>query len=472
MSDSDPRTKPVRLKTQPLQRNLALARLGFGIGSQLAVHNLRGVFRSRDGRESADREFNRRMAQELADELGQLKGSVMKAGQLLALYGGYFLPAEVVEVLSQLQENSQPVPWSVLAPQVRASLGNRRFAELEVDPVPVGAASLGQVHRARRRRDGAGLCLKIQYPGVADAIDSDVRTLARLLMLRRLTPRGLDLTPMFAELAEMLRQEVDYDRERCYIEAFGQRLADDPVFVVPQVLSEYCGPRVLAMSYESGLRLDGEEVRALPQTRRNALGEALFGLFLREFFDWGMVQTDPHFGNYRVRLDAARGDRIVLLDFGATRSFTPGFVRDYGEVVRGALLRDRPRIVHGAAALGILREDFPQSVLDGFSRMCEVIVEPFDDHARRGTPAELLNASGEYRWARSDLPSRASTAAALSSLTVHFRLPPREILFLHRRLTGVFVALAALGVERNLRAPLLAALGLDAEPDAAGMGRK
>jgi hypothetical protein len=208
-------------------------------------------------------------------------------------------------------------------------------------------------------------------------------------------------------------------------------------------------------------------VQALPLARRNPLAASLIDLFLTEFFDWGLVQTDPNFGNYRFRLDADGRDRIVLLDFGATRRFGPHFVEGYRDIVSGALLRDRPRVVRGATDLKMLRLDLPPAVHDSYAHACEIIVEPFNDHARDGTPAHLLNAEGAYRWADSDMLSRASAATARSAMTVHFRLPPPELVFLNRRLMGTFVMLGALRAEFNARERLLRALELKpaASPD-------
>src|SRR6185295_536519 len=149
-------------------------------------------------------------------------------------------------------------------------------------------------------------------------------------------------------------------------------------YVVPRVYGEYCSDQVLALSHEAGLHVKSEAVQALPQARRNALAEAALDLFLREFFEWGMVQTDPHFGNYRFRLDE-RGtrDRIVLLDFGATRVFGRGFIDHYREMVRGALAGDRAMILRGIHGIGLAHDGFPDEVKASLATLCELIVEPF-----------------------------------------------------------------------------------------------
>lgn len=457
-TDAGPKVPLAALKTRPLERNLALTRLGLGAGAQIAAHSVGNLFRSAQGREQADRSFYRRQAEELALQLGQLKGSVMKAGQMLSLYGQYFLPADAVAALAQLQDDTTPVEWALLLPVLQNGLGARLDA-LDIDPQPMAAASLGQVHRAWRRADGRALCVKLQYPGVAQAIDSDIRTLSRLFALSRLAPRGLDLGPMFDELREMLHAEVDYAGEASYTREFGQRLDGDARYVVPEVFDDFSTDRILTTSFETGFNVRDAAVQGLPQARRDALGHRFFALFLREFFDWGLVQTDPHFGNYRVRLgDDASGDQLVLLDFGASRRYDRAFIDGYADIVLGAVLRDRERLLAGAFAIDVMRSSYPSAVLQGFCEMSETIVEPFSDPARADVDRRHFDARGRYHFAGTDLVARASQIAARNSLTLHFKLPPREIVFLHRRLLGVLVALSALRSELSLRDVLLQAL--------------
>jgi predicted unusual protein kinase regulating ubiquinone biosynthesis (AarF/ABC1/UbiB family) len=446
-----------RLKTRPLERNIALTKLSLGAGSSLIAHGIRNVFRGRIERDEANRGFYERQAKVLADELGQLKGSVMKAGQMLSLYGPYFLPEEAVDVLSTLQDDTPAVDWKYVAPVLDRELGAARLRELDIDPEPIAAASLGQAHRARRRSDGLELVVKIQYPGVADAIDSDIRTLSRLLLMSRLTPKGLDITPIFAELREMLLQEVDYVAERRFTEDFAARLAGDDRFVVPKVMGDYSSARILTTTYESGVSARSEAIAQLSQARRNRLGRAFLDLFLTEFFDWGMVQTDPHFGNYRVRCEDGQ-DRVVLLDFGATRLFPRSFIDGYTRIVRGALLKKPELVERGSTQIGLMPAGVPAAVHTAFAAMCEIIVEPFTDPSEERIPAHLLTADGEYRWGDSDLPMRVTQVGARNALSVHFRVPPREIVFLHRRLVGVFVMLAQLRAELRTRDPLLKAI--------------
>ena len=438
-----------RLRTRPFERNLAMTAMGLGTGMRAAGHVVGNLFRDRAAREASDKAFFIQEARHLADQLGQLKGSVMKAGQMLSLYGQYFMPPEAVEILASLQDDTQHVGWSVVGPVIDQALGPERMAELEIERVPIAAASLGQAHRVRHRSSGESLCMKVRYPGVDEAIDSDIRTIARLLTLSRLVPKDLSLEPVFTEVREMLHREVDYAHEQEMLRRFHAQLAGDARFVVPEPKPRYCSSEVLVMGFEEGESLKSPAVKALSQQRRNALGEALLELFLKELFEWRLVQTDPHFGNYRLRLGAdTASDRWVLLDFGATRAFPSGFVRDYARIVRGALEEDRAEVLRGAVGIGLMRNHFPDPVLDGFFELTRLIVEPF----RRG----------EYDWGGSNLPARVGQSIARNALTRYFKIPPREIVFLHRRLAGVFITMAWLEVRLD-GLPLLEAALRQAE---------
>jgi predicted unusual protein kinase regulating ubiquinone biosynthesis (AarF/ABC1/UbiB family) len=400
-------------------------------------------------------------AQLLAEELGKLKGSIMKVGQVLALYGEhFFLPPEVVEVLRTLQDSSPPLEWQALQPVLERELGTRRLAELEVEPQALAAASLGQVHQARRLRDGRELCIKIQYPGIAESIDSDLNTLGTLLLFSQVLPAGFNLSEMMAEVRSMLAREIDYEQELRTTSRFRQLLQDDNRFRIPETFPEYSTPRILTTAYEPGLTVDGPLTQALSQVRRNRLGAAALELFLREFFCWNLMQTDPHFGNYRIHPDpAGEQDQLILLDFGAVRQFPDAFRYAYYEMVRGAFWKDKERLWRAAVGLHFMPADTPRLALERFAEMCFLIVEPFTEPDSQGLVAPFINANGDYCWGASNLPQRVALAASKASLSFSFRIPPKEFIFLHRKLGGVFVFLATLNVELNARPLLLPYMG-------------
>lgn len=445
-----------QVRSGALLRGLGLASAGMRMGARLGSYSLESLFAFGGQRQERRQRMLAEQARLLADELGRLKGSVMKVGQLLALYGEQFhLPEEAVEALRTLQADSPPLAWSALEPVLRAELGETRLAELEVDPEPLAAASLGQVHRARHRIDGRALCIKIQYPGVAEAIDSDLDTMGLLLMFSQMLPIGFDSRELLGEIRGMLHQEVDYRLELAAVRQFRELLAGDDRFRVPEPFPEYSNQRVLTLSYEPGLPVESPDVQALDQSRRNRLSEAALDLFLREFFEWGLVQTDPHFGNYRVQLGPTSDqDRLVLLDFGAVRHFSDAFLRAYYEMVRGAFWKDKERVRQAAVTLNFLPESATASTADNLAEMCFLVVEPFEAPDDEGPGRAWRTADGAYRWGASDLPKRVALAASKASLSFSFRVPPKEFLFLHRKLGGVFVFLATLDAELDAR-PLL-----------------
>lgn len=461
MSDTpdDDKTASVslkQLKTRPMQRNLSMTRMGLGAGLRAAGHGFGNLFRDGESRSQANQEFMIRETRNFVTELGQLKGSVMKAGQMLSLYGQYFMPPEAVAILQSLQDDTVHVDWSVVEPVIESSLGADRLARLDIEREPIAAASLGQAHRALLRDDQRQLCLKVRYPGVDSAIDSDIRTITRLLVIGHLIPSHLSPQPIMDEIREMLHREVDYAHEARMTRFFAEQLATDRRYIVPQLEDEFCTGELLLMSFEEGHALRSEAVTGLSQGRRDALGRAFFELFCREFFDWGVVQTDPHYGNYKIRCEDDV-DRIVLLDFGATRSYPREFIKAYSRILWGGIHREPDLVIDGACGIGLMDADFPDAAKQDFYAMICQIMEPFCADQDDVRP-EMFTAEGAYRWDRGDVFVEAGKLLARAAASVHFRMPPREIIFLHRRLAGVYMLLGHLRCQFDARDILMPAL--------------
>ncbi|AZZ90540.1 AarF/ABC1/UbiB kinase family protein [Hahella sp. KA22] len=439
-----------RIKTGSFERRLSLTRAGLVAGSRLAGNMAANLFKSREKREESRREALSRQAQYLVEELGQLKGSVVKIGQVMALYGEHFLPVEVTEALHTLEDRTTALGWSKIHQVLLQELGADKLKELDIQHEPIGAASLGQVHRARRKSDGRELCLKIQYPGVAEAVDSDLDSVARLLKVARMVSFGPDFDEWLEEVRVMMHREVNYSLELETTRRFGEMLKDDDRFVVPEVFPEYSTSHVMATSYEPGLGVTHAQVQELSLARRNHLAQAALELFFRELFVWGELQTDPNFGNYRIRLGANPGepDRIVLLDFGAVQKYPDSFIRPVCDMIRASYERDLERVIEGAVKLRFMRLDWPASVLDEFGKVCMAVLEPLAAEAE-DVPDFALNADNEYCWRRSDLPTRIAKRAAKSAINRYFQIPPKEFVFLNRKLVGVYTFVSVLDAEFN-----------------------
>ena len=226
-----------KIKTSPWGRAFSVAKMAVS-GS---VKSQWVKFLEKGETENSDRwrEFLFSQAQIITGELGQLKGSLMKAGQMVSLYGERLLPKEINDVFRKLQKDSPALAWSEVEKILLKELGQERFQKFEWDPQPVGAASLGQVHRAVEKANGRVLAFKVKYPGVEEAIESDLKILKKLLGAAGLIPRNLDLSVIFDEARRMLSQEIDYQREGELLVEYGRLLEDDQRFVVPALIPDY-----------------------------------------------------------------------------------------------------------------------------------------------------------------------------------------------------------------------------------------
>ena len=453
MSSSRPGKSVSRIKTGSFERRLSLTRAGLFAGTRMASHMATNWFSNKETREQRHRAMLSSQARFLVDELGRLKGSVVKIGQVMALYGEHFLPEEVTEALHTLEDQTTSLEWPAIERVLKAELGESRLSELDIDPEPIGAASLGQVHRAVRRSDGLELVLKVQYPGVADAVDSDLNAVAHLLKVARLVSFGPEFNDWLEEVREMMHREVDYRLEARTTEKFRQMLSHDARFVVPRVLPEYSTDHIIDSTYEHGHSVSSVAVRELPLERRSALGQAALELFFRELFEWGEIQTDPNFGNYRIRIAGEQGgdsetDRIVLLDFGAVQSYSSDFLQPVIQMIRASYEEDLEQVVEGGIKLRFMSRDWPAEVLDKFGKVCMSVLEPLAKD-RSQWPDYAVNSHGQYRWKQSDLPSRVAKQAARSAISRYFRVPPKEFVFLNRKLIGVYTFIAVLHSEFN-----------------------
>lgn len=434
-----------KLRTGWLSRGLTLTKIAVQSSASLASNSLKGAFTDAAGREAQFKALLEAQAKVFAYELGHLKGSLMKMGQMLALYGEHFLPPEVAQTLKSLNEQSIPVDWSEIEPLIRQRLGPEAFSALEIDPRPLAAASMGQVHRARIKASALEICLKVQYPGVDAAIDTDVKALRSMLSMFRLAPtHGPGFEEVFQEIRAMLHQELDYEKEADFTREARGLLAAWPIYRVPDVFPAFSQRALLATSFEAGVGLDSPEVRALSEERRSRLGEAFARLFLKELFAFGFMQTDPHFGNYRVAIREDGEDQLVLLDWGAVRRFDQKFVAHYSLMAHGAIEANAEKVVEAGLGLGLLKPEDKRSMRESFVELAYLAIEPWLHPRDPRVPAHLVDGQGRYIWSRSDLPTRLTKLATHYAFSFRLRPPPREIIFLDRKIAGVFIVLKIL----------------------------
>jgi len=452
MSDK-PKTSLKRVKTGAFERRFSMAKAGLVAGTMLAAQSAGNMFTRKEDRANRQKEILSRQAHYLAEEIGQLKGSIVKIGQMMALYGEHFLPEEVTAALHTLEDNTAALEWTTIYEELEDELGPEKLALLEIEEEPLGAASIGQVHKAIIKATGEEICLKIQYPGVAEAVDSDLGAVETLVRVLKIVPMTEEFESWFQEIREMMYREVDYAHEREKTRLFRERLKDDPRYVVPKVYDEFCSSRVIATSFEPGYNIDAPETKALSQQRRNAICRNALDLCWKEVFLWGEMQTDPNFGNYFIRFGdgAADPDKIVLLDFGAVREFSDKTLGPGRTIVKSAFHHNESQLLEGLDALGLFDDSTPMDAKRGLAELCYMAIEPFADPERFPAPDYLLNEQGEYKWAESNLPARLSMKAGLSAAGAnrHFTIPPRELMFLVRKIMGAYTFMSVLKAEIN-----------------------
>ncbi|WP_372863644.1 AarF/UbiB family protein, partial [Psychrobacter sp.] len=215
------------LKTSGFDRRMSIAKTSLNIGRRWAGNSVSGMFLNKEARTARNQVFMEAQANYLAEELGKLKGSVVKIGQMLAIYGEHILPPEITRALQTLNDDTATLSWPTMQQTLQQLLGEK-LHELDVDTVPIGTASLAQVHRATVIATGEQVVLKIQYPGVADAINSDLALFKQLLRVSNIVPQTRSLDAWFEEIRDLLHHEVDYEAEAATTERFYDRLSNDP----------------------------------------------------------------------------------------------------------------------------------------------------------------------------------------------------------------------------------------------------
>lgn len=372
-------------------------------------------------------------ARRVADQLADMRGAAMKMGQILSMDTGDMLPRELADILARLRSDARGMPVEQLQQSMAEAYGDDwQTIFYGFDFTPIAAASIGQVHRTYSP-DGQEIVLKIQYPGVAESIDSDVDNIAMVLRLSGLLPSDLDIQPLLDDAKIQLQEEADYHKEAEFLAAFGSVLADDDRFVLPAVLADLTRRNVLAMTYVAGSPI--EEVEGLPQLERDRVMTALIELMLTELFELKMVQTDPNFANYQYR---HKSGQIVLLDFGATRHFKASFVNNYKKLLSAAVEGDQLKIAAAAQRLGY-------SMGEENSEYRALVMELFL------LALEPLCADEPYDFSRSDIPGRMSEMAeSVKDFREFWQTPPTDAVYFHRKLGGMFLLASRLKARVNV----------------------
>lgn len=371
-----------------------------------------------------------------AEQLSRMRGAAMKLGQMIALEPGEFLTPELQAIFGRLSSSAHFMPQAQLSACLSRGWGpdwRRHFRHFDMRPI--AAASIGQVHRGVLA-SGRVVAVKVQYPGVASSIDSDIDNVASLLRLSGLLPAHLDLSGHLAEARRQLHEEADYLREAGEMRRFRSLLSDDPRFVMPEPVDALLRPTILPMDFVDGVSL--ERLGSAPQAERDAAMRALAGLALRELFDFGTMQTDPNFGNY---LWQPGERRIALLDFGAVRPVLPESAAAYRGLLRAALCGEIAPVRRALIDMRYLSE----AQVARHGRVLDGMIATVLDHVHKA-PDGLVDFSD-----RGPLTTVQQQAQPIFADRALWALPSADKMFLQRKITGM----ALLALKLKVRLPLV-----------------
>ncbi|KAK7904222.1 hypothetical protein WMY93_016829 [Mugilogobius chulae] len=283
--------------------------------------------------------LNEANAERIVRTLCKVRGAALKLGQVLSIQDDAFISPQLAKIFERVRQSK--VISGELGPDWRQRLDY--FEEK-----PFAAASIGQVHLGRLK-DGREVAMKIQYPGVARSINSDVRNIMAALSLSRALPEGLFPEHLIEVMSRELALECDYIREAQCAKKFKELLKDKPFFYVPDVIEELSSQQVLTLTLVPGFPLD--KASDLDQELRNQICAEILTLCLRELFEFRFMQTDPNWSNFFFD---PQTHRVALLDFGATRGFDKSFTDSYIEVIKAAADQDRDRVLHKSREMKFL----------------------------------------------------------------------------------------------------------------------
>ena len=423
----------IRSRTR-LRRNARIAALGAKVGFGHAGTAARKVFAGAARREQLSRDREMRTAQQVATELGDMKGALMKLGQM-ASYLDDGLPEPLRLALAQLQAAAPPMSHDLVDEVFMQEFGALP-SDLFVtwDPDPIAAASIGQVHRAVLRvgDDDVAVAVKVQYPGVADAIESDIRTADLLGTLLAFGFKSLDPDAMVAEIKERLTEELDYSREARNQQIFADFYRGHPFIHVPKVFASMSTSKVLTTELVSGSTW--ADVLTWDQDARDKVAESIFRFVFRSLYRFRAFNGDPHPGNYIFHDDG----RVSFLDFGLVKYFSEAEMDTFQRMIKAAAIdHDVEAFRSIVEDAGLLRKDAPITTDDAgsyFSHFYEPVSE-----------------SREMTWTSEYATSIVRHTFDRSSPIAQYATVPKSFVFIQRINLGLYALLGQLGARGNYR---------------------
>ncbi len=420
-------------------RTTELVKVGASTGASYVMHQAKRSVASDERKVELDNEFEMKSAEQITAALGNMKGVLMKLGQMASFVNEGF-PEHLRTQLATLQSDAPPMSAELAAGVIREELGGEPldvFAEW--DPKPLASASIGQVHRARLH-DGTPVAVKVQYPGVEQAITADLANTAMLTHMLGAVFKGLDVKPFVEELKARVGEELDYELEASRQEKFRSIFDGHPTIVVPRVHRKYSTGKVLTTELSDGVRFVDTESWSQPE--RDIAAESIYRFVFRSFNRNLLFNGDPHPGNYLFEKGGPLGVRVVFLDFGLVKEFTQAEMNIFWQMIRYQVTeRDTEQYLKTVTEAGLLREGFPfsaEELMDYFGYFYHPVLE--------NKPFSYTN-----EYAREALKRTFDPSGEHSEKMKWFNLPPAFVV-LNRIQWGLNAVLAGLNATNNWRA--------------------
>ena len=425
--------------TDRFSRSARVWKLSARNTTRFAVSKVRGIARDEERRAALDEQFAIRTAEDVARELGEMKGVLMKAGQMISFIFEA-LPDEAQAALATLQSDAAPMAPSLAAGVVEADLGRQpeRIFRSWTD-LPVAAASIGQVHRAVTP-DGTDVAVKVQYPGVHDAIESDLDAAeAMYAMFSAMMLKGLDVHGLVDELRSRMREELDYTLEAANVAEFERRFAGHPWVRIPRLVPEFSTARLLTTEWVDGMSFEAFRTGESDDTKQRA-AEVLWRFAQRAIHQYGIFNGDPHPGNYKFHHDGS----ITFLDYGLVKRWSPGEWETLKPTMDAIIVqRDPERLVREMENSAFLR---PGHGLDP-GLVYDYVSSPY-------TPYLTDEFTFTRDWMRDTLGTIFDVQGPHSQVIEQLNLPPSFVI-LDRVVWGISAILGKLEASGPWRAMLL-----------------
>jgi len=418
-------------------RMFRLGSLAGRVGASMAGNTVANLFRDAESRDDRRSIILMKNALRVKELLGQLKGVPMKIGQMISLHEK-ILPEEVITALKTLQQNAPAVSFDELREMVQNELGPR-FAYIDhIDPTPLAAASIGQVHRAVLG-NGAEIALKIQYPGIDDVIRADLKNLKGLLKLLFSMFSRMDMEPVWQELKDRLMEELDYEKEAANMQRMAKLFEDDGGIIIPRVIDEVTTRHILGMELVLGISPDAVSKNEYPQELKNKWAKSMVRLILKGLFQFRFLHADPNIANFAFLED----DRLIVYDYGCMKEVPEDLCRGYVQLVRAVLNHEYPKIPVILKSMGVHKangEQVPWQMAADFADVLQEIFKPDKVYAF-GDDADIY--ARFYKLTNKHIGE---------SMSMVF---PKDIIFIDRTFSGHFGNLCRLNARANWRDVLL-----------------